>query len=101
MFLYGGKYGNDGYYLDRSYFYDSRYLGYTGKEIVRMADTPEGIREAFLRRNITHFLINWKRLQLDYASSLSTEKIRLFKKFSEDYLRLEFKHGGSSLYSLL
>jgi 4-amino-4-deoxy-L-arabinose transferase-like glycosyltransferase len=101
MFLYGGKYGNDGYYLERDYFYDSRYMGYTGKEIVRMVDTPQGIRKEFLSRNITHLLINWKRLQMDYASSLSPEKIRLFRDFCRDYLRLEFESGSSSLYRLL
>jgi len=101
MYLYGGKYGNDGYYLDRDYFYDSRYMGYTGKEIVRMVGTPEGMRKEFFSRKITHFLINWKRLQLDYASSLSAEEIRLFKKFCRDYLHLEFECGGSSLYRLL
>jgi len=100
MFLYGGKYGNDGYYLDREYFFDSRYMGYTGKEILRMVDTPEGMRNEFLRRKITHFLINWKRLQMDYTTSLSPDKTDLFKEFCRDYLQLEFEWGSSSLYRL-
>jgi len=101
MFLYGGKYGNDGYYLDRDYFYDSRYMGYTAKEIIRMVDTPEGIQKEFRSRGITHFLINWQRLQLDFATSLSAKDMRLFKKFCRSFLRLEFESGNSFLYRLL
>ena len=101
MFLYGGSYGNDGYYLDRDYFYDSRYMGYTGKEILNKVTTPEEVREEFLRMKISHFLINWKRLQMDYSASLSKEKKLLFKKFCREFLRLEFKHDDSSLYRLL
>jgi 4-amino-4-deoxy-L-arabinose transferase-like glycosyltransferase len=101
MFLYGGKYGNDGYYLDRDYFYDTRYMGYTGREILMKVDSPEGVRKEFHHLGISHFLINWNRLQMDYSSSLSTEKQLLFKKFCQKFLRLEFKHGGSFLYLLL
>jgi hypothetical protein len=101
MLLYGGNYGNDAYYLNRDYFYDTRYMGYTGKEILKKVDTPEEVRKEFLRMRITHFLINWKRLQLDYSSSLSDEKIILFKIFCQNFLQLEYKHGGSFLYRLL
>lgn len=101
MFLYGGNYGNDGYYLDCGYFFDSRDMGYTGKEILNKATTSEEVRKEFARRGITHVLINWKRLQLDFTSSLSAGKIRLFRKFCREFLYLEFEHGGSFLYRLL
>ena len=101
MFLYGGKHGNDSYYLNRDYFCDYLYLSYTGKEILKRSNTPEAVREKFLRLKITHFFINWERLQLDYSSSLSDEKNILFKNFCQSYLNLEFKHAGSYLYRLL
>jgi len=101
MFLYGGKHGNDGYYLDRDYFFTTRYMGHTGRKILEKVDTPEGVRNELLRMRLTHLLINWKRLDMDYASSLSPEKFSLFKEFCRDFLRLECKYGGSSLYRLL
>ena len=101
MFLYGGKFGNDGYYLDRDYFYDTRYMGYTGKKILTKAESAEEVRKEFRNLGISHFLINWNRLQMDYSSSLSTEKQLLFKKFCQRFLRLEFKHGRSFLYRLI
>jgi len=101
MFLYGGKHGNDSYYLNCDYFCDYLYLSYTGKEILKRSNTPEAVRKEFLRLKITHFFINWERLQLDYSSSLSDEKNILFKNFCQSYLNLEFKHAGSYLYRLL
>lgn len=101
MFLYGGKHGNDGYYLNRDYFCDYLYLSYTIKEIIKQATTPDEMRKEFTRMGITHFFINWKRLQMDFSSSLSAEKNCLFKSFCQSYLNLEFKHRGAYLYRLL
>jgi 4-amino-4-deoxy-L-arabinose transferase-like glycosyltransferase len=100
MFLYGGNFGNDGYYLDRDYFFDSRYLGSTVKNILQKSLTPEEVRKEFVRMGITHLLINWSLLHIDFSSSLPEEKLLLYKIFCQRYLHLEFKQGGSSLYCL-
>jgi hypothetical protein len=101
MFLYGGNYGNDAYYLDRDYFFDSRYLGYTGKIVIKKAATPEEVRQEFSSMGITHLLINWQRLRIDFESSLPPEKLLLFRTFCLRFLQLQCKHGGSFLYRLL
>ena len=100
MFLYGGNFGNDGYYLNCDYFFDSRYIGSTAKDILRKSLTPEAVRNEFVRRGITHLLINWDLLRIDLSSSLPEEKLLLYKNFCQKYLYLEFKRGGSSLYRL-
>lgn len=100
MFLYGGKHGNDGYYLDRDYFYDCVYLGYTAKEILRYADTPEHVAQGFLKLGITHLLINWELLHLDLGSSLPPNKMTLFEEFCRGSLVREYQGGGSCLYRL-
>ncbi|MBN2467700.1 MAG: glycosyltransferase family 39 protein [Deltaproteobacteria bacterium] len=101
MFLYGGKHGNDAYYLDRAYSYDSRDLGYTCKKILNGTDTPEEVHEAFLLRNIDYFLINWKLLEFDFSASLPRQKLLLFREFRRKFLRLEFSHANCHLYRLL
>ena len=101
MFLYGGNFGNDGYYLNCDYLHDSGYLGIMGKGILKKALTPEEVRNEFAKKGITHLLINWAMLQMDYSSSLTDDKILLFKKFFQNFLKLDFKYGNSSLYRLL
>lgn len=100
MFLYGGQHGNDGYYLNHDYYYDSGYLGYTAKKILATATSAEEVRTAFVRMGITHLFINWDLLHIDFSSSLPEEKLLLYKNFCQKYLHLEFKQGGSFLYSL-
>jgi hypothetical protein len=100
MFLYGGKHGNDGYYLNRDYYYDSGYLAYTAKQILTNSTSPEEVRTAFVRMGITHLFIKWKLLNIDFSSSLSEEKLLLYKNFCQKYLHLECKQGGSFLYRL-
>jgi 4-amino-4-deoxy-L-arabinose transferase-like glycosyltransferase len=100
MFLYGGNFGNDGYYLNCDYFFDSRYLGSTVKDILQKSLTPEEVRKEFVRMGITHVLINWALLHMDFSSSLPEEKLVLYKNFCQKYLYLEFKQGGSFLYCL-
>jgi len=100
MFLYGGQHGNDGYYLNRDYYYDSGYLGYTAKQILATSTSAEEVRTAFVRMGITHLFINWALLHIDFSSSLPEEKLLLYKKFCQKYLYLEFKQGESYLYRL-
>jgi len=100
MFLYGGNFGNDGYYLNCDYFFDSRYLGSTVKNILQKSLTPEEVRKEFNRMGITHLFINWTLLHIDFSSSLPEEKLVLYKFFCQKYLYLEFKQGGSFLYCL-
>jgi len=100
MFLYGGNFGNDGYYLNCDYFFDSRYLGSTVKDILQKSLTPEEVKKEFVRMGITHLLINWDLLHIDFSSSLPEEKLLLYKKFCQKYFHLEFKQGGSFLYRL-
>lgn len=97
MFLYGGKHGNDGYYLDRDYFYDFVYLGYTGKRIIEEAGVPEDIRKKLRSLGITHLLVNWDLLKIDFAS-LSKDKTLIFERFCQEFLLPEFQKGGSCLY---
>ena len=100
MFLYGGQHGNDGYYLDRDYYYDSGYLGHTTKQILKTSSSPEEVRNAFIHMGITHFFIKWPLLYIDFSSSFPEEKLLLFKNFCQKYLHLEFKQRGSYLYRL-
>jgi hypothetical protein len=100
MFLYGGQHGNDGYYLNHDYYYDSGYLGYTAKKILATSSSAEEVRTAFVRMGITHLFIKWSLLNIDFSSSLPEEKLLLYKKFCQKYLHLEFKQGGSFLYRL-
>jgi 4-amino-4-deoxy-L-arabinose transferase-like glycosyltransferase len=100
MFLYGGNFGNDGYYLNRDYFFDSQYLGSTVKDILQKSFTPEEVRKELVRMGITHLLINWDLLTIDFSLSLPEEKLLLYKNFCKKFLHLEFKQGGSFLYRL-
>ena len=100
MFLYGGNFGNDGYYLNGDYFYDSRYQSSTVKDILQKSSTPEEVRKELTRMGITHLFINGNLLYTDLSSSLPKEKLLLYKNFCQKYLHLEFKQGGSSLYCL-
>ena len=100
MFLYGGQHGNDGYYLNRDYYYDSGYLGHTAKQILATSTSEEEVRTAFVRMGITHLFIKWNLLYIDFSSSLPKEKLLLYKRFCHKYLHMEFKQGGSFLYSL-
>jgi hypothetical protein len=100
MFLYGGNFGNDGYYLNRDYVFGAWDLASPIKDIIQNSSRPEEVYQKLVRMNISHLLINWKLLKMDFSSSLAQEKILLFQHFSQKYLYLEFKKGGSFLYRL-
>jgi len=100
MFLYGGNFGNDGYYLNRDYVFGAWDLAAPIKDIIQNSSRPEEVYQKLVRMNISHLLINWKLLKMDFSSSLAQEKILLFQHFSQKYLYLEFKKGGSFLYRL-
>lgn len=80
FFLYTG---NDGYYCDRDYIYDTYFLGYTVKQMIREAGEPEAIRSAFREMGVTHLFINWPLLRRNFSETLAPEEIERFDRFAE------------------
>ncbi len=84
FFLYVG---NDGYYCDRDYIYDTYFLGYTVKQMIREASDPEAIRSAFREMGVTHLFINWPLLRRNFNETLAPEEIDRFDRFAGLALR--------------
>lgn len=97
MFLYTG---NDGYYLDREYFYDSYYLGYTIKNILKQSSNGGQVAYELKKMGITHLFINWYFLHLNFQNSMSPEERALFLEFATDYLRPMYVTGDEVVYAL-
>ncbi|MCX8011850.1 MAG: glycosyltransferase family 39 protein, partial [Desulfobacterota bacterium] len=74
MLVYGGNFGNDGYYLDRDYYFTYWDQGAGIKDILQKSSTPEEVRLELKRKGITHLLINEHFLKIDFSSSLSPKK---------------------------
>jgi len=99
FFLYVG---NDGYYCDRDYIYDTYYLGYTLKQVVREAGDYDAIRNSFQEMGITHLFINWPLLRRNFNETLTPVEIERFDKFVGLALRPLFKSrlGHEEIFEL-
>jgi hypothetical protein len=97
MFLFTG---NDGYYLDREYFYDSYYLGYTVKSILKRTSDGGQVAAVLEEMGITHLFINWRFLDRNFQVSLPAGQIELFNKFVGDYLSPLYLSGDEGVYVL-
>lgn len=83
FFLYTG---NDGYYCERDHLFDTYYLGYTIKGIIRAAADAEAIREAFTSLGVTHLFVNWGYLDKSFSLTLAEDEVARFKTFRAKYM---------------
>ncbi len=97
MFLYTG---NDGYYLDREYFYDSYYLGYTIRSILKHAANGGQVAHQLKKMGITHLFIDWYFLHLNFQNSVTPEQMAVFLDFANDYLHPMYVTGDEVVYAL-
>jgi hypothetical protein len=97
MFLYTG---NDGYYLDRRYIYDSYYLGYTIKSLLRKAANGGQVAHELKKMGITHLFIDWYFLQLNFQSGVPPREVAIFQEFAREYLYPMYVTGDEVVYAL-
>ena len=99
--IYFFDFGNDGYYSDVDYIYDTFFLGQTMKTIVAQSTDMDEVARRVRDMDITHILINTKYLEDDIEINyLSHEKKRLDEYFNK-YLILLKKHANDELYEII
>jgi len=97
MFLFTG---NDGYYCDREYLYDTYYLGYTIQTILKGARSPAQVRNSLADQGITHLFINWYFLDRSFAVALPEEQHLMFRAFASGYLEPLYRLRWVGVYRL-
>ncbi len=97
MFLFTG---NDGYYLDREYFYDSYFLGYTMKNILKRAADGGQVADELEKIGITHLFINWYFLTANFRESVPPDEASVFQDFINKHLYPLYTTGDETVYAL-
>ena len=83
FFLYTG---NDGYYCERDHLFDTYYLGYTIKGVIRAAADADEILGAFESLGVTHLFVNWGYLNRSFSLTLEEDEVARFETFRTKYM---------------
>jgi 4-amino-4-deoxy-L-arabinose transferase-like glycosyltransferase len=92
---------NQGYYLDRDYFFYTYYSGESLRPILKNASDPDDILNGFKTRKVTHLFVK-EALLADYLLNVwNKEKFQLWNRFSGQHLRRIFTERGYSVLEII
>lgn len=92
--------GNQGYYCERDYFYDTGETGRTLLRILRLASNEREIREELGMRGITHLLVRQDLLLSFLRNNLTPGQQEKWGRFQNRYLKVLFELRGYSVYEV-
>ena len=92
--------GNRGYYCERDYIFDMQGSRSAFQETVKISDSAEKICLEFVKKGITHLLINEPLFSKWLIQNFPNKDQELVGSFFSDYLRDVFSNKGYHLYSI-
>jgi hypothetical protein len=98
--IYFLDFGNDGYYCDVDYIYDSIFLGRTFEAVVKKSKDSDEIFRRLKEKGITHILLNIKFLKEDLANNYNNEEKGKIDNFFSKYLNMVKEFGDDKFFKL-
>jgi 4-amino-4-deoxy-L-arabinose transferase-like glycosyltransferase len=98
--IYFLDFGNDGYYCDVDYIYDSTFLGRTFEAIVKESKSGDGVYERLKDKGITHILLNEKYLKEDISNNYSYDEEKNIYDFFTEHTDIFKRFGEEAIYKI-
>ncbi|MFC1855595.1 ArnT family glycosyltransferase [Thermodesulfobacteriota bacterium] len=100
VLIYFLAFGNDGYYCEPDYTYDTYYLGTTFTRIVKKSMDAKGILNGLKARKITHILVDEKFLKMHKKNNYDAIELKRVDKFFNDHTKKLKSIMNSTIFEL-